>query len=332
VRSRLFLLALVGFFPSTALLTQESAKDWVIERRESLLKYEKDHIEKIRRFSDQERSTILFTVGGDVVGYARQGVLTWVDSGARPPMCGWPHPSLSHDGTRIAFVSSSPTPRKCLIVIYDIRSRERRTLIETSDDPGEISWSWDDTEVAFLDQGIHSINVTSGNKRELLSVAKRTIGGRRFTSWVWFPMQWLHNNKDLVIELQTEVALKEPGSHWYQSNILFVKSGDPTLFGPGSDPVVAPDGDRFAYYAEAGVMVTQVNGKETRVLSPPPRSLLFFQEDLAGPIVWSPDASRLFFGTVVSENRSDKVYLLNVRSGKGETFLTKTSIAIRGWH
>jgi hypothetical protein len=40
----------------------------------------------------------------------------------------------------------------------------------------------------------------------------------------------------------------------------------------------------------------------------------------------------LFFGTIVSENRRDKLYLLDVKSGRRERFLSETSIGIRGWH
>jgi hypothetical protein len=59
--------------------------------------------------------------------------------------------------------------------------------------------------------------------------------------------------------------------------------------------------------------------------------MLFFKEQLFGKIVWSPDGNRLFFGTIVSENRRDNLYLLELKSGRREPFLSHTSIAIRGW-
>jgi hypothetical protein len=52
---------------------------------------------------------------------------------------------------------------------------------------------------------------------------------------------------------------------------------------------------------------------------------------LFGNIVWSPDGNRLFFGTIVSENRRDNLYLLDVKSGHREQFQSHTSITIRGW-
>jgi len=59
--------------------------------------------------------------------------------------------------------------------------------------------------------------------------------------------------------------------------------------------------------------------------------MLFFKDELFWNIVWSPDGKRLFFGTIVSEDRRDDLYLLDVKSSRREQFLSHTSITIRGW-
>jgi hypothetical protein len=52
---------------------------------------------------------------------------------------------------------------------------------------------------------------------------------------------------------------------------------------------------------------------------------------LTGLIVWSPDGGQLFFGAIESEDRSDPVFLLELKSGKSRKFLAHTSIRIRAW-
>lgn len=99
----------------------------------------------------------------------------------------------------------------------------------------------------------------------------------------------------------------------------------------GSRPSVSPISDRIAYYGRDGVVAVNADETGRSVLARAPGAL-FLKEDLFGNIVWSPDGNRLFFGTIVSENRNDNLYLLDVKSGRRERFLSHTSITIRGWH
>jgi hypothetical protein len=298
----------------------------------SLLDFERPGIDKIAHLTAKEHSAILFTVGDYIIGYAKEGRTQWINSTdrrARP--CGWPHPALAHDGSRVAFVSDSDTPTHCRITIHDTSTGEERQLIDVTDDPGEISWSWDDSEIAFFDHGIWAVSVRDGTKRVLLSSGGMKIDDRQFVFWVWYPMQWLHNG-ELVAELQTEIPQKEPGTYVEQSNLLLVKDGSARVIDIGSRPSVSPVSNRIAYYAGANVVVINSDGTAKNVLAKAPTQMLVFKEDLFGNIVWSPDGSRIFFGTIVSESRSDKLYLLNVQSGRREEFLSHTSITIRGWH
>jgi dipeptidyl aminopeptidase/acylaminoacyl peptidase len=301
---------------------------------ESLLEHEKAGIDKIAQLTAKEHSTILFTIASCVIGYAKNGHIEWISSGRQCGVgsCGWPHQTLSHDGSRVAFVAESDTPKHCRIVIHDMPTGVERNLIETTeDDPGEISWSWDDAEVSFFDHGISAVSVREGTKRMLLPFPTKKIGDRPLSHRVWFPMEWLHNGKDLVVELETEIPTKEPGTYTLQSNLVLV-SGDAHLIGIGSQPAVSPLADRIAYYASDGVVAINADGTGRVVLTKAPTTMLFFEETLFWNIVWSPDGNRLFFGTIVSEDRRDDLYLLDVESGRRKHFLSRTSITIRGWH
>jgi hypothetical protein len=307
---------------------------WTAESgTKSLLDLEKPGIDKIAQLSAKEHSTILFAVADHVIGYAKDGRVQWINSshnsGSRS--CDWTHAALSHDGLSVAFVSDSDKPNRCRIVIDNVPTGSQRALIETTNDPGEISWSWDDAEIAFFDQGISAVSIRDGARRLLLAFPMKKIGDREFTYGVWDPMQWLHNGRDLVVELDTEIPTKEPGTYSQQSNLLLVSGGDAHVMDIGSHPAVSPSSDRVAYYASEGVVAINADTMGKTILAKAPGAIWFGKEYLFWNIVWSPDASRLFFGTIVSETRRDNLYLLDVKSGHSEKFLSRTSITIRGW-
>jgi Tol biopolymer transport system component len=300
---------------------------------QSPLELERPGIDKIARLTATEHSTMLFAIADHLIGYAKDGHIEWINANrdAQRVTCGWPHPALSHDGLRVAFVSDSDKPGHCRIAIHDTPTGVQRELVETTDDPGEISWSWDDTEIAFFDHGISAVSVRGGVKRVLLPYPMKKIGDHEFTFWVWYPMQWLHNGRDLVVELNTEVPTREPGTYTQQSNLLFVSGGGARVIDVGSEAAVSPASDRIAYYTSEGIVAANADGSGKTILARAPSSMLFFKDELFWKIVWSPDGNRLFFETAVSENRRDNLYLLNVKSGRREQFLSHTSITIRGW-
>ena len=305
----------------------------------SMLEAEKPAINKIAQFTAREHSAILFYIPYvDDIGYAKDGVVEWINTGHKPEhhQCDWPHPALSHDGLWVAFVSDGETPKRCRIVIHDIATGAERGLIETAGDPGEISWSWDDAEIVFLDHGIgiSAISVRDAAKAVLLRypIHRKGVGAGQWLFNDTAAMQWLHNNKNLVIELAIEIPTKEPGTTTQQSNLLLVSGGDARVMDIGSRPAVSPILDRIVYDGPKGITTINADGTDETVLAKAPIVLFGPREDILGTIVWSPDARRLFFGTVVSENGKDNLYLLDVNSGDREHFLSHTSIQIRGWH
>ncbi len=186
-------------------------------------------------------------------------------------------------------------------------------------------------EIAYFDHGISAVSVRDDVKRVLLAFPLKKIGDHEFEFWVWYPMQWLHDDKGLVVELNTDIPTKQVGTYSRQANLLIIRGGEPHVLDIGSQPAVSPISNQIAYYDSAGIAAIDADIKEKRALDKAPRTMLFFKEELFGSIVWSPDANRLFFGTIVSENRSDNLYLLDVKSGHSEQFLSHTSITIRGW-
>ncbi len=297
----------------------------------SLAERERSGIAKIARLTKLERSTILFTLNDNVVAYAREGQVGWVttEDKNRRDLCGWPHPALSHDGKRVAFVLPTKGGDRCRIVIDDIRTSTQHDLVELGDQPGEMSWSWDDTQIAFFDSEVTAVSVATGAKRILRR--HRMSGDPRLSYWAWNSVQWLHNDRDVLVELDEAVPTSRPGERTTPSDLLLFSGDTAHLIGSCWRPAVSPTSDRIACYAHEGIVTMNSDGTGKTVLAKAPRQLLFFREELWGTIAWSPDARRLFFGTWVSEDRRDTVYLLDVTSGRRQTFQSRTSIRIRGW-
>jgi hypothetical protein len=156
----------------------------------------------------------------------------------------------------------------------------------------------------------------------------------------WYPIQWLHNGKDLVIELSKEVPIGTSGTAFTDQSSLFVASGGHIRrIATGREPAVSPLSGRIVYYASGlfvdgngRVAAINADGTDQAVLAGAPRGLLVFPHHFLGSIVWSPDGTRLFFGELASENLTDRLQLLDLKAGRYARFLSSTSITIRGWH
>ena len=262
----------------------------------SLLEIEKNHIDKIVRLTAREHSTILFEIGG----YDEHAV------------------GYVNDG-HLGWIDSKPVSSQC----------------EVEGDPGEISWSWDDTWIAFYERGISAVSVQDRVKRVL--VPQTAFDG--WSRMQWYPIQWLHNGKDLVLELSKEIPIGKTGTAFTDQSGLFVASaGHVHRITSGREPAVSPLLDRIANYASGlfvdgngRVAAINADGADQAVLARASTRLAIFQHHFLGNIVWSPDGTRLFFGELASENLSDKLHLLGVK-GRYQDFLSNTSITIRGWH
>lgn len=311
---------LVALLLSTAILSSEAKENTLQER-------EKPGIDKIARLTAREHSTILFTLANELMGYAKDGHVTWIDPGHSPSYieCQYPHPALSHDGLRVAFVSDGDPGRKCSIVIYDIPTGERKTLVGTEDDPGEIAWSWDDKEIAFLEHGISTVSVADRSREAFpLPWADKECHEMRVS--VWQTYEWFRNGRGFILEFIADIPTKQPGTYTSRSEIFIVRDDNAHLLDIGHQPAVSPDSDRVAYYAREGILEINPDGSGRKVLwrASKPWPLLSaccpnvfppFSALLDKPIVWSHDGSQLFYGTWESEDYRDSIYLLDVKSG-----------------
>jgi len=296
---------------------------------EPVIDLEKAGIKRIADFSAQQHATILFTISNQTIGYAKQGQVGWIGPTHEPQPgdCSWPHPSLSHDGQRVAYVTASAKSKGCRIVVYDLRTAASRDLVETTHDPGEISWSWDDSKIAYFEGGFWSVSIADGTKNLIMAFP---LKDRSALFWVWYPMQWLHNGRDIVVEVEEEKYVK-PGETTGERNLLLVTKGEARFLAAGGGPSVSPLTDQVAFKTLRGISVINADGTGAAELTKTPRRLFFSREEPFGSIVWAPDASRIFFNTIVSDDLRDKLFLFDMKSKRSDLFQAKTSIWIRGW-
>jgi hypothetical protein len=103
---------------------------------------------------------------------------------------------------------------------------------------------------------------------------------------VWYQMLWLHNDKDLMLELNAQIPTGKPGEYRQQGNLFLVSQGGARLIDIGQDPTVFPLSDRIAYFTREGIVSINADGTGKTVMAKTPRSgLFFYREDLSGKIV-----------------------------------------------
>jgi Tol biopolymer transport system component len=301
----------------------------------SVLKSEKRGIEKIVQLTARDHSAILFTVDQYLIVYVRDGAIVWIDDTDWNLQRWRPHPALSRDGTRVAFVSDGDTPASGRIRIRDMATGAERELATVDGDPGEISWSWDDSEILFFDtgssersnRGISAISVREGARVTVIPASVLGVWSRA----QWYPMQWLRDGKGLVIELSMVASGSKTGAlATYEPGVFVVGSGTIRQIDRGRLPAVSPSSDRIAYYSSEGVVAANPDGTGRTVLYGA-HSSPSFKDDSLGAIVWSRDGTRLFFSEIGSDEDSDELHLLDLNSHRQEKFLSHTSIRIRGW-
>jgi Tol biopolymer transport system component len=296
---------------------------------------ERPRIQKIAALTAKEHSIVLFSIADYLVGYAKDGQLQWLSPTKGSP-CGYPFPALSHHGDKVLYQVTAED-HKCNLLVYDTTSHSSHQVLEKERDAFlGTYWSWDDSQISVLDpRGIIILTLESGSQRVALPRSEVERDGYSLGPTT----AWSHEGDTLILTLEKFIAdAKQRDPRWTSGRTVFylasVKDGHAHVFAEGMWPSVSPAGDEIAAFADNKLVVMAADGSHQRVVSDAPRYpryLPLFRGDLGGHIVWSPNADRLFFMNIVSDNGADNVYLVDLRSGQRKLFLEKTSVSILGW-
>jgi hypothetical protein len=284
-----------------------------------------------------DHSTIFFD-GLTQSGYVRDGRFYELDI-----QCGWPHeeshcvgPAVSHDGSRVAYGTFQKNDGKVTLLIRDLTAGKERSLGELAEyERGAMSWSWDDTEIAYQGKhGIFAISVADGKQRLLGRLPLRIDGQVPTEGWDIRSLNWLHGRPELVLDTEICNPTKEKGTCIEQGESLLFSSDDSHVLLMGKKGAVSPVANIVAAGSTDAIEEVDSNGSNRRIITKVPVALWilpFLKEELWNQIVWSPTGDRLWFSTIIDEGGNANVYLVDVKSGKRKRILKKTLITITAW-
>lgn len=336
--------AITGALGLLAVLLPSTAYPQIQPRNHSdeeiLRPVDRSDISKIAQFTATEHGSILFAIADHGLMYASNGTvrdLKLLSGGSR---CSSPFAAFSHDGRTIAYWSAQPSGN-CGITLLDVATGSSRPLLDLSPGQRALSWSWDDSEVAYVLSAplasIQAVSVRDGSVHTLLPPTHITVNGVQYSGrnldfYEWDPVQWSHAGNILVLGITWLV----PNSHslWFNTRpgIAIASHGALAVVPDGRNASISPVEDRVAFFAANGNVVSvRLDGSDLRTLSKRPSWMGILPDVLTGPLTWSPDGKQLFFGDVVSETCSDDVFLLQVDTGVRRRFLQHSCVSILDW-
>jgi len=294
---------------------------------DSLRRHEESDIAKLAAITRDDHSTIFFH-GLAKSGYVRDGSIHIVAlkrvEAPSPMQC--LGEAVSRDGMRIAYFTTADDASKCRIVLHELRTGEDRSLLDVEPNHNLLSWSWDDTEIAYrVSSGIVAVSTTDRRQRTLGSLPLRINGKPPTHGWNLTSIDWLHQRPELV----------ESGTCRETHQTLLFSSNDSRLLAFGSGAAVSPAGDHIAVALKDSVVVIDGDGSNRRrITSIPPAAffLPFFKEETFwSKVVWSPSGDRLWFNTIINEEFNSNLYLVDLKTGRRRRVLKNTSVTITAW-
>jgi Tol biopolymer transport system component len=323
--------------------TQDRRLDSADDYSDRLWNKERPNIEKLAQLTSRQGGAILFTIDR-MFGYAKAGtarrLMTVPDTNSH---CTFWSAALSHDGRSLAFLSSQK-PKHCTISIYDLDTGAIRNLLDLPHNPWALTWSWDDSIIAFsgpsdLSPVIRAVSLRDGSVRTIVESSRlateRTQTGALLRFDNLASMQWSHNGDELLVGFLREIPTAQPNAYKTLGGVEYwinlANHDHITEFGDGDSASVSPVADRVAWYRGNKIVIANFDGTNGRVVTTAPRWMVFLSGTFKGPLVWSPNGKQLFFGTLESETCKDNVYLLQVDTGSSKRFLHRTCITIKDW-
>lgn len=297
----------------------------------SIFQLEEHAIQKLVAFSAREHASILFSPYGHI-GLASNGRLTWLDEPKEgiTSYSSTEAAALSKKGDRIAYCNVGRDDNSITVAIRDIAPGTERNIARWAEPHPRcftVAWSWDDSQLAVEKGGISTINLRTGDTRQLLSSQAVVQKGMYFTGH----FAWLHDGR-VVVELERDVPAGKDGRTRAIFELAIIEKGELVVLTQGSWPSVSPVNDTLAYFTEQGSLSTiRADGSNKRLVSKVPNPFPFLLAESPCCPVWSPSGDRLLFYAMASEDLRDNDYLVDLHSGKRQKFLSHTSIAVHDW-
>lgn len=333
-----WLLFITVLLPVSA-WTQDRSSD-AADDSDHLWNAERPNIEKLAQFTARQGGAILFTIDR-AVGLTEKGTVRRVELPRTNSHCPIWSAALSHDGHSLAF-ESSPQSGHCIISIYDLATGAIRHLLDLPYAPWALTWSWDDTKIAFSDPSnlypaIQAVSVHDGSVSTIVESSRlateRTQAGVLLRIDGLASMQWSRAGDELLVGFRRETPTAQPNTYTsYPVEYRIELANHDRILEIGDG-----DGASFAVRRSSGMVPGRQDRrcKLRRNKSPGYywRASMdgTFAGRLQGAACWSPDGRQLFFGMFTSETCRDDVYLLRVDTRRSRRFLHRTCITTTDW-
>ena len=234
-------------------------------------------------------------------------------------------PSLSRDGSRVAFVHlASARPHREAVAVFDIAS-QTQTDVFTGRAVWGISWSPEGGRLAVVadreaDAGhnVYLIDLASKSAR-LLTHRPLDLEGLSYTISDYAPPSWNPSGTELALEFRRA----GPGANNGNAGVIVVwdlTSDHFRKLADGVDPSWSPAGDRIAFFdgKRENCFSVKPDGAEKNLLFSATRGFLGAGggAPLFFPVVWSPDGGTVLWHEWVDADLRTEIYRKDLKTGK----------------
>jgi hypothetical protein len=301
-------------------------------------RYEEADIEKLARITRADHSTIFFH-GYTKSGYVRNGqfhpLMALDVTASRAVRCqGRAH---SRDGSRVAYVVPTEDQARCRIVVRDVETDTDRPLAEVAESWRPLSWSWDDSEIAYQRRdGIFAVSTRDGRERRVAHLPLEVNGRQPSGTWRVESIDWFHGRAEILADVAICVPTKELGECEDTRHMLMLGPDDSRILALGRGGAISPMRDQIGFLTSSNAQTLDVDTSATRRITSVPFVTVsippFVREETGwSKVVWSPQGDRFWFSTVLDEEFNSSYYLVDLKDGKRRRVLKNTSIDITAW-
>jgi hypothetical protein len=289
---------------------------------------ENPNIARLAAVTRADHSTIFFT-SPDGCGYARNGEVYRLEfkNAKSSSLHECPKLAVSHDGRRIAYAAAADPVGHGRVLLRDLDSGSERDLITAVGVPTLLCWSWEDTEILYLEgDAIAAFSVAESRKRILARLPIQIEGAAPIHPYHLKAVAPLHHGAKLVLSVQPWYPTGRRDEYTSRDQVLLWSPDAVRVLVTGAAAALAPAKDQIAYIGDK-IEVIDADGSNRRTITRMP----FGDDSPWGGMVWSPKGDRLWLTTIVDEGGNTNGYVVDARSEQKKRILKKTLIRVTDW-
>jgi len=175
----------------------------------------------------------------------------------------------------VAFLYG-PAAGHCELAIYDLSTGAVRPILDLPHPPLQLSWSWDDSEIAYarwneFHVSVQAIALRDGSVRTIIPSDRVSVAGQPPGTPLMLdslePLQWSHDGQKMVTGLSFDIPTKTQNVHSSEPRIAAMGRESVEIIGMDRGVAVSPVSDRAAWYGSNDIYEANIDGSVQRVIS-----------------------------------------------------------------